>query len=244
MIGTIGVVFLVVIILTTFMFFSLKRIVSKVSEETKVYFVMKLQSYDELIEEKEKKLAELASNEVELKENIENLTAEELKEVIIAKEPPKYQYEGLGDIIKQIEKDFNYNYFEIIKKFLMVSQKYDSNNYNNALKIKKIILNKGIYNFIIKKEHEQIKMMKEYNIDQTLVYKEYFKQYKKFNINNFLKLVDVFIIKNDPHIYITTGSNNTDFNDLNDLIVTNTNKNIIKGIKILYRGKIYDYSLS
>ncbi|MEG1288142.1 MAG: hypothetical protein RSD29_02160, partial [Bacilli bacterium] len=71
------------------MFVLLKKIVKLINEQSKLFFVMKLQSYDELIDEKEKKLEKLENKEKEEILKKEELDIESIN-VVIPQESPKY----------------------------------------------------------------------------------------------------------------------------------------------------------
>ncbi|MEG0909778.1 MAG: hypothetical protein RSH78_05405, partial [Bacilli bacterium] len=73
MIQIVLIVIVIIILLTIIMFVLLKKIVKLINEQSKLFFVMKLQSYDELIDEKEKKLEKLQKNYSDLKNNQINL---------------------------------------------------------------------------------------------------------------------------------------------------------------------------
>ena len=119
----------------------------------------------------------------------------------------------------------------------------NAKSYYDAIALKQKIMDKGIYDFIILPEKEQRNLIINLGYAESAIYNEYNNLYKQFDINNFLKLINIYIVKNDPHIYLTTSEDNKIFDNLNELIVTKKDKSIIKGMKILYKGKIYDFSL-
>ena len=65
MIHIIIIVIAIVVVLTIIMFMLLKRIVRTINEQTKVFFMMKLQSYDDMIEAKQQELDNLKAHELE-----------------------------------------------------------------------------------------------------------------------------------------------------------------------------------
>ena len=90
-----GILFLIacfiIILLVFLMFIILKKTVNVVNAQTKTYFVDKLQAYDSLIDEKEKKLNEID----ELLKN---------KELGLTEEEVKFKKDGY---------DFDYNIIEL-----------------------------------------------------------------------------------------------------------------------------------
>ena len=67
MIKVIIIVFAFLALMILIMFFLLKNIVKTINEQSKSYFALKLQDYDDLVEEKSKKLDEIKSNYNETK---------------------------------------------------------------------------------------------------------------------------------------------------------------------------------
>ena len=44
-------------------------------------------------------------------------------------------------------------------------------------------------------------------------------------------------------IYVLVGNKNVSFNDVSDRVKTMYKEEVYRGIKIIYKGNIYDYSL-
>ena len=65
------VVIVIIVCLVLISFFLLKRIVSQVDKQSKLYFALKLQEYDELVTEREEKLEEI-KNEQKTEEAVSN----------------------------------------------------------------------------------------------------------------------------------------------------------------------------
>ena len=64
-----------------------------------------------------------------------------------------------------------------------------------------------------------------------------------FKVKKLISNLDTFIQKNDPVVYVYTGDKNVNYDDINSSIKTVYDKNINEGIKIHYKGVLYDYSL-
>lgn len=245
MIKIISIVLAIVLTLTTIMFILLKRIVNTINEQAKVFFMMKLQSYDELIEKKEEELKRL--NEQTVVPNVVETTVNGVKEkvnVVIQDDAPKYELEGLLEVIKKIDDEFNFDTTKIVKQFVNYSSNFNADYYNKLLVIKEKITNYGLYNIVIKSELEQLEILKKIGIDDKSLFDIYNFSYKKFNINNFLKILNIEIQKNDPIIYVYVGKKNENFDDLGENVHTQLDNTILKGIKVKYRNVMYEYSLS
>ena len=96
------VVIVIIVCLVLISFFLLKRIVSQVDKQSKLYFALKLQEYDELVTEREEKLEEI-KNEQKTEEAVSNDDERENNHpsvVVYKKENPEYQIDDLLKIVK------------------------------------------------------------------------------------------------------------------------------------------------
>ena len=66
---------------------------------------------------------------------------------------------------------------------------------------------------------------------------------KKFNIIKLSNELENLISLENPSIYIYVGNKNENYDKLHKNIQTKYDENIIEGIRIEYKGKIYDYSI-
>ena len=74
--------------------------------------------------------------------------------------------------------------------------------------------------------------------------KEYHKYFGNFTFNSFMKFLEAEMAKYDPTIYIFVGHEEENYDNLAENIKTIYDKNIIKGVKIRYHNKMYEYHLS
>ena len=74
---------------------------------------------------------------------------------------------------------------------------------------------------------------------------KYLENYKKedFNILEFKNHIENLIDQNDQTIYVRVGKKEENYDHLNNNIKTIYDESIIKGIKIVYQNKLFDYSL-
>ena len=56
--------------------------------------------------------------------------------------------------------------------------------------------------------------------------------------------LDQLVDLNSPKIIILVGSKNENYDHLSDYIETKYNDKIYRGIKIVYKNRVYDFSLS
>ena len=241
---------LIIALLVFLMFIVLKKAVRIVNTQTKSYFVNKLQGYDDLIQDKEDKLQEI--NE-EIKNKEKGLKEEKQEKassvyafdtnVIDLLNDAKYQNQNIFELNKKIDENFVVNYEELIRDFLTLCD--DSNDYNFCLNLRKKFDSNTIYLLKIKLPNEY-----EAYIKDILTNKEY-KVYEAFkcmntenNTENFIDYLDQLVDLNSPKIKILVGNKNENYDYLNENIETIVSDKIYRGIKIIYRAKVYDFSLS
>ena len=66
----------------------------------------------------------------------------------------------------------------------------------------------------------------------------------EFEIEDFLNYVENEMGTCDPTIYVIVGGEDENYDKLDDRIKTIFDDRVYKGIKIIYKNKLYDYSLS
>ena len=87
-------------------------------------------------------------------------------------------------------------------------------------------------------------------IKEMLNDKEYkvYELYKEVNptggIDGFIDYLNELMDLNNPNVYVYVGDKNLNYDYLSKYVKTIYSEDIYKGIKIMYRGLIYDYSLN
>ncbi len=249
MIKVIIIVFAFLALMILIMFFLLKNIVKTINEQSKSYFALKLQDYDDLVEEKSKKLDEIKSNYNETKIEENNKIKEESDNGIVNKASvidfsnANYQVEDILERFKEIDKRFVINSKSVVEKFLKDINTYD-NNYNVLISIKNKINSLGIYELLSSNKSDAYKkILSVLNEEETNILKKYSKS-SLFRVDEFLSYLDYEIKKSDPTIYVEVGNKDENYDYLSPNIKTVYNKRIYKGIMITYQDKVYDYSLN
>ena len=245
-----AIVSLIVAFLIFLMFLILKRTVRIVNEQTKSYFVNKLQGYDDLIADRENKLNEideLIKNREIGKENNKN---EHSKggyafdtNVIDLFNSTQYQDKNIFELNKKIDETFVVNYEELVKDFLSFCD--DSKDYEFCLNLRAKFDSEQIYNLKSMLEHEM-----ELELKNMLTEKEY-KIYEAFKliisehtIENFVIYLEQLVDLNSPKVIILVGSKHENYDHLSEYIETKYNDKIYRGLKIVYKNRVYDFSLS
>ena len=246
-----SVAILVIVVLVGFMFFILKGTVKKINSQTKLYFVDKLQEYDYLIDRKEEKLnninEEIKKQEkliVEGQDSSRKNTYEFDYQIIDLFNKTKYQDKNIFELNRKIDETFNIDYIELLKKFLEYVK--DDGTYQFCVDLRKKFTSDVVYQLKIMNSDEQKKYLsgmlkeQEYNIYRLYLIAEG----RQASVDGFLEYLDELIDLNSPNIMVYVGSKYENYDYLSKYIKTIYSKEIYKGIRIIYRKRIYDYSLN
>ena len=241
--------FMVIILLVVAMSLILKNAVKTIDNKSKSYFVDKLKEYDYLIDEKEQKLKDIEKELEKRKSGLKENALSETKpnydfdnSIIDLLTETNYLDKNIFAINKKIEEKFIINYEDLIKDFL--SNIKDNNNYEFCLNLRNKFTPEEIYKIeVLQLEEKNIYLKKLLNEKEYKVY-EIFLASNKFNMEDFIDYLNRLIELNDPTITILVPSKNINFDYIDKNIKTRVSENIYKGIKILYRNKIYDFSLN
>ena len=240
MIGII-VSLIILFFLVILMFLILKKLVKKVNDDSKLYFTLKLQEYDELIKEREEKLK---STKVEVDSNKQENVEESSKSsvVVLNQELPKYQIEDLFKISKKIDNKFKIDSEKIINSFI---QNHPISEFTDTiLKLQEYLKKIDKYKLVIGDEVYKNKVIGDLkDIDKGIV-EEYFDENNKSDIFELINYLNIKIKQNDTTIYVEVGERNINYNYLSNRIKTIYNPQISKGIIIIYQNQKFDYSLN
>ena len=245
------IVCLIIALLVTIMFLILKKTVGIVNAQTKSYFVNKLQGYDDLIQDKENKLLEI---ETQIKDKEKGIKEEETinssnqryafdNNVIDLFNATKYQDQNIFELNKKIDENFVVNYEELIKDFLTLCS--DDTDYEFCVNMRGKFDSSVIYKLksMLKDDYEaELK---------TMLSKKEYKVYEAFklvtsedNVDNFIDYLDQLVDLNNPKVKILVGNKSENYDHLSEHIETVYSNRIYRGIKIIYKNKVYDFSLS
>ncbi len=233
------------------MFLILKKTVGIVNDQTKSYFVNKLQGYDDLIQDKENKLLEIDNL---IKDREKGIKEEETlkgsnqeyafdNNVIDLFNETRYQNQNIFELNRKIDENFVVNYEELIRDFLTLCD--EKNDFDFCKQLRGKFDSDVVYELksMLKDDYEA-------KLKEMLDKKEY-KVYEAFklvtsenNVDNFIDYLDQLVDLNNPKIKILVGNKSENYDHLNENIETVFNDKIYRGIKIVYRNKVYDFSLS
>lgn len=241
--------FTVIILLVVAMSLILKNAVKTIDDKSKSYFVGKLKEYDYLIEEKEKKLSdiesELKKREAGLKENntINNSPSYDFDSSIInLLTETNYLDKNIFAINKKIEEKFIINYEDLIKDFLKNIE--NNNRFDFCINLRNKFTSDKIYEIELLLPEERSSYLREFLTEEEYKVYEIFLASNKFNMEDFIDYLNRLIALNDSTVRILVPTSNINYDYLDSRIKTIVSDNIYRGIKILYRNKVYDFSLN
>lgn len=240
----VALVVLLILVIITFLFF--KRIVNKVNEQSKLYFTLKLQEYDELVKEKEEKLKQIKEdNDNKEKSNEIKEDMSKTPVIVLDDNKRKYQVDDLLKTVKKVEDRFKIDNEKILKQFLNNKPtKEELVRFNHLEKMKQEITKIGIYNIITSTDENLLnELFEKLRMVDVDIVDAFALNTTNPTVEDFLNYLENELNKCDPHIYVEVGDKNVNFDYLSDRIVTEYNEKIYKGIMVIYRNKMYDYSL-
>lgn len=239
--------FLLIVIFT----FTVKR----VNVLMKKTFVDKLQEYDYLIDDKEKKIdmleksidrktksyVKLEREFDELQKSLENVE-EVKKEKIVLPNDADFEDGNILSGYKKIKDGFRFNVEDKIKEFLE-SISLEEEYYEIYCNVRSYFSHSSVYTIMTYQSQEQKLIINELLSDKEKEVLDKLINKKKFNIVKFIGELDDLIVKSDPRIKIYIGNKNENYNYINKNITTVYDENITEGFKIIYKGIVYDYSI-
>ena len=244
------VVSLVVAFLIFLMFLILKKTVRIVNEQTKSYFVNKLQGYDDLITERENRLNEIdeliKNREIGKESNKKELTKGGYAfdtYVIDLFNSTQYQDKNIFELNRKIDENFVVNYEELVKDFLTFCD--DSKDYEFCINLRDKFDNERIYELKSLMNDDMEEEMKKFlNEKEYKIYDAFKLIINDHSIENFIIYLDQLVDLNSPKVIILVGNKHENYDHLSEYIETKYSDKIYRGLKILYKNKVYDFSLS
>ena len=102
-----------------------------------------------------------------------------------------------------------------------------------------------LYQLSILSDEERKVFLKEVlTSNEYKIYEIFLETMDKTSPENFVAYVDQLISLNNPNIIVLVGNDKENYDYISDYVKTKVSKDIYRGIKIIYRDKIYDFSLN
>lgn len=245
---------IIVVIMFSFAIFMLKNIVKRINQNTKKYFVDKLQDFDYMIAEKEKEIEILNKQIEKLRKAKENSDDEVVVQVHKRQEPreqivydiptPQYREETFFRTYKTLNKEFDINDEKVLKQFIKEHKSEYEEEYQLLQNFKNYFTKNAIYECLTLTSEEQLDLVKSVMNEKDKRYIEpLIQKIKVFSVVELLEQIKERMDKINPTIYVYVGRENVNYDYLGSNIKTKLFKNMSKGIMIEYQDKIYDYSI-
>jgi len=237
---------IVISLMILLMFLVLKRTVKMVNESSKKYFVNTIKEYDQIIDKKqekliqEKELTEVKPNQIKKEKEYINKD-----ETYINLKIPSYIDETFFENYRKINETFNIDKEKTIQDFINKYVKEDEYTENKKYEDLKRKLNfEETYKMMGMDETEKNKYIEQnFNEQEKDIIKEFKQKYKKFDISKLKTYLDEQIDRTSPIIYVKVGSKYENYDRINPNIRTIYDDKVYTGMIIIYKSKIYDYSL-
>lgn len=237
---------IVISLMILLMFLVLKRTVKMVNESSKKYFVNTIKEYDQIIDKKqekiiqEKELTEVKTNQITTEKEYINKD-----ETYINLKIPSYIDETFFENYRKINETFNIDKEKIIQDFINKYVKENDYTENKKYEDLKRKLNfEETYKMIGMDEIGKNKYIEQnYNEQEKYIIKEFKQKYKKLDISKLKTYLDEQIDRTSPIIYVKVGSKYENYDRINPNIRTIYDDKVYTGMIIIYKSKIYDYSL-
>ena len=153
-----------------------------------------------------------------------------------------YLDKNIFELNKKIEEKFIINYEDLLKDFL--SNIKDNNKYDFTLKLRNKFTPDEIYKIETLLPEERDKYLKELLTDEEYKVYEIFVISNKFNMVDFIDYLNRLIELNNPTVTVLVPNKNINYDYIDSKIKTKVSDNIYRGIKIIYKNKVYDFSLN
>lgn len=248
---------IIILIMIIFVFTILKNIVKRINQNSKKYFINKLEDYNYIVEEKEKEIKELTEKietlqkQKEKYEEYEKITLPKRKREVVNNvstlRVPKYREENFFLNYKEVKQSFNFDKEELIKKFIKEHQdKKHEKDYKTLVNLKNKFNKEAIYQLMTLPGEEQLDIINSILTDrerELINLDNIIKDKSKFTIIKLFKEVDKIILEIDPTIKVYVSKYDKDYNYIDPYIKTIHYANMSEGIIIEYKGKKYDFSI-
>lgn len=244
---TIIAIIVVLLLMTVVIFFILKNTVANINEQGRVYFTLKLQQYENEYnklnthDERNKGLEEKQTKQVKDISSYRNSGS-----LVYVDEKLDYQVSDLLAIVKKIEKGFVIDTEDVVKQFIKEkTQKDNVKKYEKLKEVKDYIMGLGVYNILTTNDEDFISNVeREIERIDHKIYHRYIMSSEEFEIEDFLNYLENEMGTCDPTIYVIIGEEDKSYDHIDKRVKTIYNEKVYKGVKIIYKNKLYDYSLS
>lgn len=235
------IIIIVMVVINLLMVFAIIQLKNQTSKKVKKYFLDKTGSfkveYDKHINDDES----INTNDV-FQQSVKNLY------LVDEKNKTTYKDSNFKENYRIVKEQMNFDkehiVLEVIDK-INDTKLQDYKTYSIQRLSSQLSFN-TIFELSTLNKDEQLSILKDSFDDRVGKFIDKYLDmvtYNKFNLLNFYDYLIQQAKMCDNNIYVKTGWEEDNFNHLGKNIVTVYDEDIIEGIRIIYKDKIYDYSL-
>lgn len=233
------IILIVMVLVNLALVFAIIRLVKRTDENLQKFF---LEKSSEIFPEQKNKI-------------IETNDAEESKEVIEKPEPQyivnnidkaSYKNSEFKQNYKNVKEEMNFDKTDVILDVMYSSEKQNDSQCEALRRINESFDFETIYELSTVTVDKQLDILNSvFDAKQKEFLENYLRSIgnKKFDIATFFNYVKEQAKLIDENFYIKTGSADDSFDDLGENVITVHDDNIVEGIKVVHKNKMYDYSI-
>lgn len=251
MLGMFIAVFLVLAVMTLFLFLVVSKCISRLNESVKGDFLKHLNVYDHQIEEKSRKVQELS-------EQIHRMETDS------DSDDGKRYRESHGEAVvidttaAYVDRTFGENYVYMNDVFRPIAREAMEETIHGLVRARKDInvhefreiLNLFTYDLqyemLMLDSEEQLSVMEtvaQNSVGKKRILKRYVESHGGFDFKEFMDYVRDYIFRNDATIYVYSRDGRQVIEGTPKHVVYEKDTAIVEGYKIKHKNRIYDYSL-
>lgn len=233
-------ILIVMLAINVAMVFAILSIGKKVTVNLKKYFVARTGDYYNIQTIKEEpEVAQERTDNVSSKQVVNEYVPKDVKQA-------EYKDETFKDKYKELKQEMDFDKSDLI---LDIIDNSDDEKTDIISKVFENILNSfdfdTIYELSTIPSNRQIEILNQvFSKEEKAVLRKYIETNGgNFDCIGFFNYVKQNAQLYDPNYYIKTAWQDEKFDDINDKVVTEHDENIVDGIKVVHKNKLYDYSI-
>lgn len=242
-IGIIGVV------INLIMFFALRTLSKKFSQNMKNQLFDSMSYYSDLLKEKEERLQELNAQIQDANPNQDSVVEEGMQRGLnLVEKHIEYQNEQFFDTYKLIKENFRRDYKRLIQEFIeknVKGQEGEAMEEYNRYRIMREKMNQAVcYELMTTVEEELEEKLK--NLFTKWEYQEiqkYCQREDGFDAGEFCDWLNEKLKQEAPRAVIKVSGELRALETKTADYEIQYDESLIEGVKILYKGRVFDYSL-
>ena len=242
---------LVMIVLIVLLFWVISRCVERLNKKVKSDFLGHLSVYDQQIEDKSRKMAEL-KRELRHMENlrqepVEKQNCEQVEYMVLTDNHASYLDTDFKRDYAVVQTQFRQTAFEAMRdKVMQLIKERRDLNVHEYREIQQIFTQEMQYQMMTlppEYEHEVISMIAQNSVGKKRILDSYSRQHPVFNFKEFMEYIEQYIYRHDSVVRVYSHTGEPCLEDAPRQVVFCEDSSIAEGYIVRYRDKVYDYSI-